>query len=97
VSTVPRPALLRARRVLVQTGHRARDPHKQDWTLHQLRHSVLQHLAADGRTAPELPAKSRHLHLGSLGRYVQLGEQTSAQVTATQTPQHDTGLADQPE
>jgi hypothetical protein len=24
-----------------------------------------------------LQAKSRHLHLGSLGRYVQLGEQTS--------------------
>ena len=43
-----------------------------------LRHSALQHLAADGRTAPELQAKSRHLHLGSLGRYVQLGEQTSA-------------------
>ena len=40
--------------------------------------SALQHLAADGRTAPELQAKSRHLHLGSLGRYVQLGEQASA-------------------
>jgi len=65
------------------------DPHKQGWTLHQLRHSTssaLQHLAADGRTAPELQAKSRHLHLGSLGRYVQLGEQTSAQVTADADP-----------
>jgi hypothetical protein len=39
-----------------------------------------------GRTAPELQAKSRHLHLGSLGRYVQLGEQTSAQVTADADP-----------
>jgi site-specific recombinase XerC len=39
-----------------------------------------------GRTAPELQAKSRHLHLGSLGRYVQLGEQTSAQVTADTDP-----------
>lgn len=58
------------------------DPHQKGWTLHQLRHSALQHLAVDGRTAPELQAKSRHLHLGSLGRYVQLGEQTSAQVTA---------------
>jgi hypothetical protein len=64
----------------------AHDPHKQGWTLHQLRHSALQHLAADGRTAPELQAKSRHLHLGSLGRYVQLGEQTSAQVTADADP-----------
>ena len=64
----------------------AHDPHKQGWTLHQLRHSALQHLAADGRTAPELQAESRHLHLGSLGRYVQLGEQTSAQVTADADP-----------
>ena len=64
----------------------AHDPHKKGWTLHQLRHSALQHLAADGRTAPELQAKSRHLHLGSLGRYVRLGEQTSAQVTAEADP-----------
>lgn len=64
----------------------ADDPHEQGWTLHQLRHSALQHLAADGRTAPELQAKSRHLHLGSLDRYVQLGEQTSAQVTADADP-----------
>jgi integrase len=61
----------------------AYDPHKKGWTL---RRSALQHLAADGRTAPELQAKSRHLHLGSLGRYVQLGEQTSAQVTADADP-----------
>ena len=64
----------------------ALDPHGIGWTLHQLRHSALQHLAADGRTAPGLLAKSRHLHLGSLGRYVQLGEQTSAQVTAEADP-----------
>ena len=81
-----RPAVLPARRVPVQAGRRRLDPHKQGWTLHQLRHSALQHLAADGRTAPELQAKSRHLHLGSLGRYVQLGEQTSAQVTADADP-----------
>jgi integrase len=62
------------------------DPHKKGRTLHQLRHSALQHLAADGRTAPELQAKSRHQHLASLGRYVQLGEQTSAQVTADADP-----------
>jgi integrase len=64
----------------------AHDPHEKGWTLHQLRHSALQHLAAGGRTAPELQAKSRHMHLGSLGRYVQLGEQTSAQVTAGADP-----------
>ena len=49
-------------------------------------HSALQHLAADGRTAPELQAKSRHQHLASLGRYVRLGEQTSARVTAEADP-----------
>jgi hypothetical protein len=52
----------------------------------QLRHSALQHLAADGRAAPELQAKSRHQHLTSLGRYVRLGEQTSAWVTADSDP-----------
>jgi hypothetical protein len=36
------------------------DPHGTGWTLHQLRHSALKHLAASGRTAPELQAKSRH-------------------------------------
>jgi integrase len=40
------------------------DPHGAGWTLHQLRHSALKHLAASGRTAPELEAKSRHKHLG---------------------------------
>ena len=64
----------------------ALDPHKKGWTLHQLRHSALQHLAAGGRTAPELQAKSRHQHLASLGRYVRLGEQTSARVTSEADP-----------
>jgi integrase len=64
----------------------ALDPHGIGWTLHQLRHSALQHLAAAGRTAPELQAKSRHQHLASLGRYVQLGEQTSARLTADADP-----------
>ena len=71
---------------LFKQASAALDPHKTGWTLHQLRHSALQHLAADGRTAPELQAKSRHQHLASLGRYVRLGEQTSAQVTAEADP-----------
>ncbi|OUC96792.1 tyrosine-type recombinase/integrase [Streptosporangium minutum] len=64
----------------------ALDPHEQGWALHQLRNSALQHLVADGRTAPELQAKSHHQHLGSLGRYVRLGEKTSARVTAEADP-----------
>ncbi|MGP3937302.1 tyrosine-type recombinase/integrase [Nonomuraea sp. KM88] len=57
------------------------DPHQKGWTLHRLRHSALQHLAEAGRSAPELQAKSRHQHLASLGRYVRLGEETSARLT----------------
>ncbi len=71
---------------LFKQASAALDPHQMGWTLHQLRHSALQHLAADGRTAPELQAKSRHQHLASLGRYVRLGEQTSARVTAEADP-----------
>jgi site-specific recombinase XerD len=71
---------------LFKTATADLNPHGTGWTLHQLRHSALQHLAADGRTVPELQAKSRHQHLGSLGRYIQLGEQTSAQVTAEADP-----------
>ena len=71
---------------LFKQASKAVDPHKTGWTLHQLRHSALQHLAAAGRTAPELQAKSRHQHLASLGRYVRLGEQTSARVTAEADP-----------
>ncbi|GAA4069508.1 hypothetical protein [Actinomadura miaoliensis] len=56
--------------------------HGEGWTLHQLRHSTLQHLAAAGRTAAELQAKSRHAHLAGLGAYVHLGEHTSARITA---------------
>jgi hypothetical protein len=37
---------------LFKQASKAVDPHKKGWTLHQLRHSALQHLAADGRTAP---------------------------------------------
>ncbi|MET8139990.1 hypothetical protein ABZU32_06745 [Sphaerisporangium sp. NPDC005288] len=35
---------------------------------------------------PHFGARPRHLHLSSLGRYVQLGEQTSAQITAEAAP-----------
>ena len=52
----------------------------------QLRHSSLQHLAAAGRSAPELQAESRHQHLASLGVYVHLGAETAARVTADHDP-----------
>lgn len=71
---------------LFKTASAPLDPHGKGWTLHQLRHSALTRLAAAGRTAAELQAKSRHLHLASLGRYVRLGEQTSAALTAEHDP-----------
>ncbi|KAB1922363.1 tyrosine-type recombinase/integrase [Micromonospora sp. ALFpr18c] len=60
----------------------AYDPRGLGYTLHQLRHSGLTHLAGRGRSAAELQAKSRHRHLATLGIYVQLGEETSARITA---------------
>ncbi|MFC3985204.1 tyrosine-type recombinase/integrase [Streptosporangium jomthongense] len=71
---------------LFKTASAKLDPHRQGWTLHQLRHSALQHLAQAGRSAPELQAKSRHQHLASLGHYVRLGEETSARITAEADP-----------
>ncbi|MFF4621850.1 tyrosine-type recombinase/integrase [Nonomuraea jabiensis] len=71
---------------LFKTASATLDPHRQGWTLHQLRHSALQHLAQAGRSAPELQAKSRHQHLASLGHYVRLGEETSARITAETDP-----------
>ncbi|MCX4823230.1 site-specific integrase [Streptomyces sp. NBC_01142] len=67
---------------LFKTASKLHDPHGKGCTLHQLRHSGLKHLAEKGRSAPELQAKSRHKHLGTLGHYVKLGEETSARVTA---------------
>ena len=54
-------------------------PHGTGYTLHQLRHSGLTHLAEHGRTAAELQAKSRHRHLATL---VHLGEDTAARISA---------------
>jgi site-specific recombinase XerD len=71
---------------LFKSATTALDPHQSGWTLHQLRHSALRHLAQAGRSAPELQAKSRHQHLASLGRYVRLGEETSARITAEHDP-----------
>jgi hypothetical protein len=48
--------------------------------------AALRHLAASGRTAPELQAKSRHKYLATLGHDVRLGEEASARITA----EHDT-------
>ena len=52
------------------------------WTLHQLRHSSLTHLAEDGVDVALLKAKSRHQSLRSLERYVRPSDASVARLTA---------------
>jgi integrase len=55
------------------------------WTLHQLRHSALTHLAEAGVNLPLLMAKSGHQNLRSLQKYAR----PSAQAVAAMTGAHD--------
>jgi len=57
------------------------------WTLHQLRHSALTHLAEAGVNLPLLMAKSGHENLRSLQRYAR----PSAEAVAAMTAVHDPG------
>ncbi|MQA74749.1 MAG: tyrosine-type recombinase/integrase [Solirubrobacterales bacterium] len=52
------------------------------WTLHQLRHSALTHLAEADVSLPLLMAKSRHTSLRSLQRYARPGPEAVAKLTA---------------
>jgi integrase len=56
------------------------------WTLHQLRHSALTHLAEDGVPLPLLMAKSRHESLKTLQRYVRPSADAVAALTAAHDP-----------
>jgi len=56
------------------------------WTLHQLRHSRLTHLAEHGIQLPILLAKSRHTSLASLGIYAQPTFDAVAAATAAVDP-----------
>ncbi len=55
-------------------------------TLHQLRHSRLTHLAAEGESAPMLKAKSRHTSLRSLEPYVNPSRQDVRDMTNRHDP-----------
>jgi integrase/recombinase XerD len=52
------------------------------WTLHQLRHSAITHLAEDNVGLALLMAKSRHTSLRSLQRYARPGADAVAALTA---------------
>jgi integrase len=56
------------------------------WTLHQLRHSALTHLAEAGVSLPLLMAKSGHQNLRSLQRYARPGDEAVAAMTAAHDP-----------
>ena len=56
------------------------------WTLHQLRHSALTHLAEEGVNLPMLMAKSGHQNLRSLQRYARPGTEAVAAMTAAHDP-----------
>jgi len=56
------------------------------WTLHQLRHSAITHLAEDNVALPLLMAKSRHASLRSLQRYAHPGPEAVAALTAAHDP-----------
>jgi integrase len=64
------------------------------WTLHQLRHSALTHLAEQNVSLPLLMAKSRHASLRSLQRYARPGAEAVAVMTAATDParRRDLGL-----
>jgi integrase/recombinase XerD len=56
------------------------------WTLHQLRHSAITHLAEQNVALPLLMAKSRHSSLRSLQRYARPGVDAVAKLTADHDP-----------
>lgn len=57
------------------------------WTLHQLRHSRLTHLAEENVDVSLLKAKSRHATLRSLERYVRPSDASVARLTAAHDPE----------
>lgn len=56
------------------------------WTLHQLRHSALTHLAEAGVNLPLLMAKSGHENLRSLQKYARPSAEAVAAITAVHDP-----------
>ncbi|MDE0170483.1 MAG: site-specific integrase [bacterium] len=55
-----------------------------DWTLHQLRHSALTHLAEAGASSIMLRAKSRHSDLRTLDLYANPGPEAVGRLTSDQ-------------
>jgi integrase/recombinase XerC/integrase/recombinase XerD len=60
--------------------------HTGGWTLHQLRHSAITHLADAGVSTVLLMAKSRHRSLRTLQRYARPSVEAVARLTAEHDP-----------
>jgi len=60
--------------------------HAAGWTLHQLRHSAITHMAEAGESTVLLMAKSRHRSLRTLQRYARPGPEAVAALTARHDP-----------
>ena len=58
--------------------------HSRGWTLHQLPHSSLTHLAEGGASAVMLQAKSRHRDLRTLSLYTRPGPEDVVRLTDDQ-------------
>ena len=71
-------------RLAYRTAAAAFGRHSGGWTLHQLRHSSLTHLAEGGASAVMLQAKSRHRDLRTLGVYTRPGPEAVARLTDDQ-------------
>ena len=71
-------------RLAYRTAAAAFGRHSGGWTLHQLRHSSLSHLAEGGASAVMLQAKSRHRDLRTLGVYTRPGPEAVARLTDDQ-------------
>ena len=71
-------------RLSYRTAAAAFGRHSGGWTLHQLRHSSLSHLAEGGASAVMLQAKSRHRDLRTLGVYTRPGPEAVARLTDDQ-------------
>jgi integrase/recombinase XerC/integrase/recombinase XerD len=91
----PAPARVPAARDVDPTTGRARLSYRRaeeifhnatGWTLHQLRHSAITHLAEENVALPLLMAKSRHASLRSLQRYARPGVEAVAALTAAHDP-----------
>ncbi|MFI0451933.1 tyrosine-type recombinase/integrase [Actinomadura sp. 6N118] len=62
------------------------DPRRRGYTLHQLRHSRLTHLAEDGWSAPMLMALSGHENIRSLAIYTNVSTEAVGTALAQQDP-----------